>query len=159
MNLAAAEERPDPLPTLHILPWPDPVIDKVGHDPRSAYVEQYWLAVLGPASILLLRHLANRFDDEPDGFELDLETCARSLGLGPALGRWGPIQRTVSRCATFGMVRRWGGDRLMARRLLPPLARHHVARLPDHLQRRHQAWLEAALGQPGAAKAPTRRDS
>jgi site-specific DNA recombinase len=37
--------------TLHVRPWPDPVIDAVGHDPRSTYVERFWLGVLGPASI------------------------------------------------------------------------------------------------------------
>src|SRR5438552_2082764 len=32
-----------PIPTtatLAVRPWPDPVIDALGHDPRSAYVEQ-----------------------------------------------------------------------------------------------------------------------
>ena len=40
-----------PIPTtatLAVRPWPDPVIDALGHDPRSAYVEQYWLGILGP---------------------------------------------------------------------------------------------------------------
>ena len=42
-----------PIPTtasLAVRPWPDPVIDALGHDPRSAYVEQYWLGILGPPS-------------------------------------------------------------------------------------------------------------
>ena len=42
-----------PIPTtatLAVRPWPDPVIDALGHDPRSAYVEQYWLGILGPSS-------------------------------------------------------------------------------------------------------------
>ena len=45
--------------TLTIQPWPDPVIDTVGHDPRSAYVETFWLPTLGPTALLLLRHLAS----------------------------------------------------------------------------------------------------
>ena len=42
-----------PIPTtatLAVRPWPDPVIDALGHDPRSAYVEQYWLPILRPPS-------------------------------------------------------------------------------------------------------------
>ncbi|HSH60272.1 MAG TPA: hypothetical protein VK988_11660 [Acidimicrobiales bacterium] len=42
---------PVPAPTLDALtirPWPDPVIDALGHDPRSHYVENYWLGILGP---------------------------------------------------------------------------------------------------------------
>ena len=35
---------------LQIRPWPDPVIDTVGHDPRSHYVEEFWLGILGPST-------------------------------------------------------------------------------------------------------------
>ena len=34
--------------SLMIRPWPDDVIDTLGFDPRSAYVETYWLGILGP---------------------------------------------------------------------------------------------------------------
>ncbi len=34
--------------SLTIRPWPDSVIDSLGHDPRSHYVETYWLGILGP---------------------------------------------------------------------------------------------------------------
>lgn len=37
--------------TLAIRPWPDPVIDTLGHDPRSLYVERFWLPTLGPPSL------------------------------------------------------------------------------------------------------------
>ena len=30
---------------LHVLPWPDDVMDNLGHDPRSTYVEEYWLGI------------------------------------------------------------------------------------------------------------------
>ena len=41
-----------PHPQLAIEPWPDPVIDRLGHDPRSAYVERFWLSILGPSKIV-----------------------------------------------------------------------------------------------------------
>ena len=44
--------------TLTIKPWPDPLIDTIGHDPRSLYVETFWLPTLGPTVLLLMRHLA-----------------------------------------------------------------------------------------------------
>jgi hypothetical protein len=34
-----------------IVPWPDPMIDTLGHDPRSFYVEAFWLPILGPTSL------------------------------------------------------------------------------------------------------------
>ena len=42
--------------TLTIVPWIDPIIDTIGHDPRSRYAETFWLPTLGPTSLLLLRH-------------------------------------------------------------------------------------------------------
>jgi len=35
---------------LTIRAWEDPVVDALGHDPRSEYVERFWLPVLGPPS-------------------------------------------------------------------------------------------------------------
>ena len=42
LGRSSAEGRP----CLRVEPWPDPVIDELGHDPRSAYVETFWLPVL-----------------------------------------------------------------------------------------------------------------
>jgi hypothetical protein len=33
-----------------VRPWPDEVLDHLGFDPRSSYVEDFWLGVLGPPS-------------------------------------------------------------------------------------------------------------
>ena len=46
-----------PLETLTVQPWVDEVIDTVGHEVRSPYVEQFWLGLLGPSSTWLLRRL------------------------------------------------------------------------------------------------------
>ncbi len=67
---------------LTIRPWPDDVIDSLGHDPRSHYVETYWLGILGPSTTWLLRRLVAGLDVNPEGFELDLADTARCLGLG-----------------------------------------------------------------------------
>ena len=41
--------------TLTIHPWPDPVIDTLGYDPRSRYVETFWLPTLGPTALQLTK--------------------------------------------------------------------------------------------------------
>ena len=51
--------------TMTIKPWNDPILEVSGHDPRSRYVETFWLPTLGPTALLLLRHLADRFDRTP----------------------------------------------------------------------------------------------
>ena len=124
--------------TLRIEAWIDPVIDALGHDPRSDYVERFWLPVLGPSTTWFLRHLAAWLDTSPAGCALDLAETARALGLGERSGRHAPFLRTVARAVDFEMAT-WRAPALLAvRRRLPPLARRHVARLPERLRREHE---------------------
>jgi hypothetical protein len=132
--------------TVTIVPWSDVVIDALGHDPRSPYVESYWLAVLGPSTTWLLRRLASRLEAEPDGFSLDLAETARSLGLGMRSGRHSPFVRALGRCVSFELARPQSYDSLAVRRRLPPLSRRQVRHLPESLQHSHQRWQEAQLG-------------
>lgn len=129
-------------PTVAIVPWTDPVIDAVGHDARSPYVERFWLGILGPTATWLLRRLAIRLEASPDGFELDVLTTAAELGLGPKAGPHSPFARTVARCARFGAVDVVSEGTMRVRRKLPPLTRYQVERLPSHLQVAHHRWTE-----------------
>ena len=36
---------------LEVVAWTDPIDDAAGHDPRSDYVERFWLGLLGPAKL------------------------------------------------------------------------------------------------------------
>ena len=65
-----------------VVAWVDPVVDTLGYDPRSWYVEQFWLPIVGPTSTWFLRRIAAGFDSEPGGFDLNLDEMARALGLG-----------------------------------------------------------------------------
>jgi hypothetical protein len=129
-----------PLFVLTVEPWADPVVDELGVDPRAPYVERFWLPVLGPSTVLFLRRVADRLDDEPDGFTLDLTDTARSLGVGMRSGRNAPILKTVERCCRFGAARMWGHDVLSVRRRLAPLNRAQVERLPEGLRAEHADW-------------------
>ncbi|HLN04716.1 MAG TPA: hypothetical protein VK217_00455 [Acidimicrobiales bacterium] len=130
-------------PCLRVEPWLDPVIDELGHDPRSAYVETFWLPVLGPSTTWLLRHLTARLEESPEGIELDIELTARSLGLGERMSPNAPFARTLKRCVDFSMAEWRGPLQLAVRRRLPPLARRHLRRLPESLQARHDAANQA----------------
>ncbi len=145
--------------TLAVRPWPDAVIDAVGHDPRSFYVERFWLAVLGPSAVWFLRRLAAELEANPAGFDLDFEATARALGIGMRSGRHSPFSRTVSRCCQFGITRVDEGEGvLLFRRKLPPLTRHQVTRLPTELQAAHGAWLdEQRAGAAGEQRNRARR--
>jgi hypothetical protein len=138
----ATLQGPQRLDPLHVTVWPDPVIDRLGYDPRSAYVERFWLAILGPSTTWLIRRLAAGFDSGPEGFELDLEETARSLGLGRKVGRHGPFQRSISRLVTFELARAMPPKGLAVRRFVPPLPRRHLMRMDPTAQEEHRLWLE-----------------
>ena len=133
------------LERVRITVWEDPIVDRMGHDPRSAYVERFWLGILGPSTVWLLRHCARRLDAEPEGFELDLHEVAGALGIGHKVGRNSPLARSISRACRFGAARAAGADALEVRRRIPPLNQGQVARLPGPVQRSHQAFLDAEL--------------
>jgi hypothetical protein len=137
-----------PAQSITIRPWFDIVIDELGHDPRSLYVETYWLSVLGPTTTWLLRRIATALDDNPGGFELDLADTARSMGLGERCGRHSPFTRAFTRLVQFDLAQPQGDPVLAVRRKIPPLTRRQVQRLPEALQASHQELLEAALRTP-----------
>ena len=141
--------------TVPVRPWADDVIDTLGFDPRSAYVETFWLGILGPSTTWLLRRIAAGFDRSPAGFELTLSLTARELGLGDKGGRHSPFMRALWRCRQFEMAR-LVDDTFEVRRRLPPLNRRQSQRLPQHLQDAHQAWQQSRLG-AAAADADRRR--
>lgn len=141
--------------TVAVGPWVDEVIDAIGFDPRSAYVEQFWLGILGPSTTWLLRRIAAGFDRSPAGFDLALSATARELGLGDKGGRHSPFMRALWRCKQFDLARVCGTG-LEVRRRIPPLNRRQIQRLPDDLQRAHGAWQASRLG-AAAADADRRR--
>ena len=133
---------------LPVRPWPDGVIDALGHDPRSAYVERFWLGILGPSTTWLIRFMANRLDASPEGFDLDLASTAQALGLGARGGRHSPFMRALTRCCQFDVAEARPDGVLAVRRKLPPLTRRQVMRLSPELIAAHQAWQEAELQTP-----------
>ncbi len=134
--------------SVRIVPWPDAVIDALGHDPRSAYVETYWLGILGPSATWLMRQLAAGLEREPAGFELELGDMAARLGLGHKGGRQSPFVRAISRCVDFDLAQPRGGGQLAVRRKMPPLNRRQVSRLPPTLQHSHRRWQESQVRHP-----------
>jgi hypothetical protein len=138
-SFALAAELHALTPTLVIRPWIDPVVDTIGHDARSVYAEVFYLPVIGPTALWLMRRLVSGLEHYPDGYELDLAETARALGLGFTAGRSGPFLKALDRCGLFGLTRP-AADGLAVRRRLAPLPRRHVDRMPAHLREAHVSW-------------------
>lgn len=124
------------------MPWVDPAVDHHGHDPRSLYVEQFWLGVIGPTATWLLRRLVSRFDQHPDGYEIEIEPLARALGLSSVKGRRSSFGRALHRCVMFDVARPLSTGLVgwEVRRKLPDLPPRHLRRLPLELQQLHRQW-------------------
>ena len=135
--------------TIRIHPWADQIIDTLGHDPRSLYVETFWLPTLGPSTLFLLRRLAGCFDRHPEGVELSVAETSQSLGLGAREGRSSPLRRSLNRLAQFDLACSDASDEEFAVRThVPPINRRHVRRLPLQLQQAHEQWATARLAEP-----------
>jgi hypothetical protein len=122
-----------------VVPWHDPVVDHVGFDVRSSYVETFWLNILGPTATWALRRLVNGLDRYPLGYELELEETAGELGLSYSAATSNTFVRALQRCVLFGAAQPIT-DGLAVRRRLPPVAARHLARMPAGLQRQHATW-------------------
>jgi hypothetical protein len=131
-------------PRATIRPWLDPVVDEHGHDPRSAYVERFWLGVIGPTATWIMRRLADGFDSEPSGYEGDLDHTATAMGLSFTKGAASPFGKALHRCVMFGLAQPIA-DGLAVRRRLPQVAARHLRRLPEELQAEHLQWARMTL--------------
>lgn len=141
-----------PTDSLHVTAWADPVVDQVGHDPRSGYAERFWLPILGPSTYLLLRQLVTLLDDSPDGAELPLLDGAHRLGLGTRGGRNAPFLRAINRAIQFKVCRCHDGAQLEVRRHLAPLTRQQVSRLAAPLRDAHDRWQAQEVVRPDVAE-------
>ena len=142
-----------PVDVMRVVAWVDPVVDALGFDPRSDYVELFWLGVIGPSTTWLMRRLAAGLDRSPEGFTLDLIETARALGIGGHGGlgsRNSPFARTLVRACQFGLAQP-NGAQLAVRRRLPPLNARQLERLPTRLQALHSTWPLPARETPDAA--------
>ncbi len=132
-------------PTIRIVPWADPVVDDAGVDPRSRYVEMFWLGVLGPTATWLLRRLVAGLDRAPDGYDLDLHATARAMGLSYNAARSSPFSKALQRCVMFGLAHPVDQG-LAVRRRIPQVTLRHLQRMPEPLQAAHHEWQTTTIG-------------
>ena len=131
-----------------LIPWSDHRNDAVGHDLRSAYVEQFWLGTLGPSTTWFLRHCASLLEDADDA-AVSLRETACALGIGFEGGSRSAMVKTVARACRFRAARAVGATTLAVRLRLPQLSHRQLLRLPASLQQRHEEYMAADRGSDG----------
>ncbi len=138
---------PETTTRLHVRAWADPVIDELGFEPTSPYVEWCHLPRLGPSACWIYRRLTRGLVVQPDGYHIDTAELAHWMGLGTGTGRNAPVMRTLNRLVSFHAAAWDGNGTLAVRRRLPPLTQAQLARLHPSVQATHHRLL--ALRSPG----------
>lgn len=124
--------------TAFVLPLIDPAIADSGFDARSEYVELFWLPILGPSCVWLLRHCARRFDMEPKGFEFPIADTAAAIGIRTNGGKHNAFHRTIDRLISFGMGRTIDDRTIELRKIVPQLHQGQLARLDERMRHVHE---------------------
>lgn len=127
----------------------DRLLDTAGHDVRGWYVEAFWLPVLGPTAVALLRRLADGLDRRPDGFRIAFGDLGASLGLGdrpPANNA--PLTRALRRLESFRFAEAHADGTVLVRTHVAPIHAKHARRLPTVVRAAHHEWAEAQLARP-----------
>lgn len=129
-------------PVLVVEALPDSVVEAMGHDPRSAYAHDYWLPILGPSALAVIRKLIERLEADGERTTVDVAELAASVGLGSSttVTRNSRIVATLNRLCQFGLAEAHGGPNdvtlYRVRTAWAPITRRQAERLPAHLQAR-----------------------
>ncbi len=123
-----------------IRPWIDPVVDARGHDPRSAYVERFWLERHRPDRDVDHASIRRRVRSRTGRLHTRSASCRHVDG---SLVHQGP-QLAVRQGASPMRDVRAGATPERRLRRSPPVpdrrAQRHLRRLPDDLQATHDEW-------------------
>ncbi len=130
---------------IKLLPWADEDSDMFGHDPRSAYVEQFWLGTLGPTTTWFLRHCVHLLESSETA-AIDVKDAALRLGIGHQGGIRSAMGRTVARACRFRAARPVGTTTLAVRLRLPNVSPRQLQRMPESVRRLHEQYLSAEGG-------------
>lgn len=121
-----------PVNRLIIRPWPDKILDKLGYDPCSEYVEKYWLPIIGPTTLLLLRNVSKKLKTY-NQVQISLYELGPSLGLTHKGGKNSPLWKSILRANRFKLAQLCK-DTLYVRLHFPPLNNYQIEKLPEVLQ-------------------------
>jgi hypothetical protein len=118
-------------------PMVPPIGVPEGHEPTSAYVELFWLPVLGPTATWLWRRLASVTSNAAGPVAFDVADLAAQVGVKPVA-----LKHTLERLVRFEFAHRWSLTTFAVPTQAPRVKYHQLIHLPASLQQAH-AELEA----------------
>jgi hypothetical protein len=125
---------------LVVVAYEDPVIERLGFGPDDPYIEQCWVAIVGPSASWMWRRLA-RVATKTGIVPAVVNTTdlLLSIGLGEGLRKNSLGARTVARLVAFDLAKQGGrdGSVLAVRRALPQLCERQARHLPLSVRTYH----------------------
>jgi hypothetical protein len=124
--------------------WHDSTLEH-GYPVLGEYVERWWLPVVGPTAMCILRRVAADLEREPFVAYEDYQ-LAGSMGLSITKGDTSPFMRALHRLERFGLARRQGSlDVWAIRMIVPQVPYGSHRRFPEWMQDNHTSALLAAM--------------
>lgn len=114
----------------------DDLVEARGWPVDSLKVEQFWLPILGPSAVVVLRRLDRDLQAAEGPIIYELGTFGAEVGLpgrGKAKIGSSPLARTLARLVDFRACQ-LVGERLLVRSHLAPLTARQFDRLTDRLR-------------------------
>lgn len=128
----------DNLPeVIRLTKWTEPLTDYLGFELGTQYAEYFWLPILGPSVMWLLRRTDQILKVEPGGATISVAYLAAILGLGSTKGGSSLIERSIRRSLYFSVAKRIDDDTIAFKTKLAPLSPKQLERLPQTLQEAH----------------------
>ena len=134
---------PDRL-AIHPAAYPNLEVHRAGFPLDHPYLEQCWSPILGPSSVLLLRHTAQLWRDQSPA-HVDSADLAQQIGLGKGTGTHSPLGHTVNRLVRFRFAEWAAPGVLDVYTEVRPIRDRDLRRLPDWSAARHDQLLERHL--------------
>lgn len=138
---------------LVLRPWPDHPPPGPGVGPHTAYVDRYWLPLLGPLPTSLARLVTRVIHQEREAVRMPAREITAALGVPGS--EWAAVVTALEALEVEGIVSFAGDGGVHARAELPHLDAAQVARLPAGLQVAHRTALALrAQAPPGTPPSP-----
>lgn len=125
---------------LHPVPHPSPMVRQAGFPLDHAYLERCWTPVIGPSSVLFLRHCAMAWRDQIPA-EIRTEDLSRQLGLGRGTSRSSPIWHTIGRIVQFRFAAMADAGEIDVYTEAPAVPSRQLERLPTWARHQHDELL------------------
>lgn len=116
------------------------MVRQAGFPLDHAYLEQCWTPVIGPSSVLFLRHCVTAWRQQIPA-EVRTEDLSRQLGLGRGTSPSSPICHTIGRIVQFRFAAMPDAREIDVYTEVPPVPSRQLERLPTWARRQHDDLL------------------